>query len=341
MKATFINQNIKSHPHLSKNEDQTHDRSLLDAYSQTVTTVFQDVSPAVVHIGISKNTGEKRRRRQPEQGSGSGFVISQEGYIITNSHVVNGADKIRISLSNGETYPAELIGHDPSTDLAVVRIDVPYNLKALNFGDSGALLVGQIAIAIGSPYGFEQTLTAGIVSALGRSLRTSNGRLIDNVIQTDAALNPGNSGGPLMNSLGQVIGVNTAIIAPAQGICFAIAANTAQYIVSKLIREGKIKRAFLGIGGRDTTLSTRVKRYNQLIVASGALITFVDDQSQAYNSELQEGDIIVGFNGENVRSIDDLHRLLTEERIGHRIQLEVLRQGKLTTLFVIPAEMEN
>lgn len=340
MKATFVNHTIKGQPHLSKNEEQVSDRPLLDAYSQTVSAVFNEVSPAVVHIAISK-MDEKRKSRIPNRGSGSGFVISQEGYIITNSHVVGEADKIQIALSNGETYPGELIGHDPSTDLAVVRIDVPYHLQALTFGDSDLLRVGQIAIAIGSPYGFDQTLTAGIVSALGRSLRTGNGRLIDNVIQTDAALNPGNSGGPLMNSFGQVIGVNTAIIAPAQGICFAIAANTAQFIVSKLIREGKIKRAYLGIGGRNTTISTRVKRYNQLIVESGALITFVDPKSSAYNAELLEGDIIIGFNGENVRSIDDLHRLLTEEQIGQRIQLEVLRQGKLTTLFVVPDEMEN
>lgn len=340
MRATFVNHNIKKGSQLSKSEDLANDQPLLDAYSQTVTTVFHEVSPAVVHIGIRKKA-EGKKRRTPEQGSGSGFVISPEGYIITNSHVVNGADKIQISLSNGETYPAELIGHDPSTDLAVVRVDVPYNLKALNFGDSGSLLVGQIAIAIGSPYGFEQTLTAGIVSALGRSLRTSNGRLIDNVIQTDASLNPGNSGGPLMNSQGQVIGVNTAIIAPAQGICFAIAANTVQYIVDKLIREGKVKRAFLGIGGRDTKLSTRIKRYNQLMVESGALITFIDGKTRADNAELQEGDIIVGFNGENVRSIDDLHRLLTEDCIGHHIQLEVIRQGVLINIFVTPAEMEN
>ncbi len=327
----------------SPGEGINGDEYSLDAYSRSVSEVFEKVSPSVVHIDVTtrRTTRAQSRNNRPGSGSGSGFILSQEGFILTNNHVVENAKKISITLNTGEVFEADIIGRDPATDLAVIRVDAPFNLKAIRFRDSSRLKVGQIAIAIGSPFGFERTLTAGVVSALGRTLRSNNGRLIDNVIQTDTSLNPGNSGGPLLDSGGLVMGVNTAIIAPAQGICFAVASNTAAYITGKLILDGAITRAYLGVGGRDVALTTRIIRYNQLVVNSGALITYVEADSEAHNAELKEGDIIVAFNGENVKGIDDLHKLLTEDQIGKRIQLQVLRRGLLTKILVIPALLKN
>ena len=320
------------------------DAALLDAYSRTVIGVTQTVSQAVVQIKVDKPQRGNRRRRpanpgQPRPfGTGSGFIISSDGYIVTNSHVVSGANKIEVALQDGRFFQAKLIGDDPATDLAVVQINAE-NLKVAQFGDSDQLQVGQLAVAIGNPYGFQYTVTAGVVSALGRTLRSESGRLIDDVIQTDAALNPGNSGGPLVDSNGKIIGVNTAVILPAQGICFAVAANLAKYVVGKLILEGKVRRGYIGIAGQMIRLNPRNVTFHQLAQKSGVLIQQIEPDGPAYNSELQPGDVIIGFNEDKVATIDDLHKLLDETTIKQRIELKVLRRGRKVRVVVIPAEM--
>lgn len=315
------------------------DDALLDAYSQTVVKVARKVSDAVVQIKVDKPKGRRRRagRSQP-YGTGSGFIISTDGYIVTNSHVVNGAQKIQVNLQDGRQFTANLIGDDPATDIAVVQIRAE-NLSTVTFGNSEALQVGQIAIAIGNPYGFQYSLTAGVVSALGRTLRSESGRLIDDVIQTDAALNPGNSGGPLVNSRGEVIGVNTAVILPAQGICFAVASNLVQYVVGKLIIEGKVRRGYIGIAGQMIRLNAKVASYHKLEVRSGVLVQNIEADSPAYNAELRQGDVIVALNNKKIASIDDLHRLLNEESIGQKLELQVLRNRRKERVRVIPAEL--
>jgi S1-C subfamily serine protease len=290
--------------------EDREERDLLDAYSRTVTSVAELVSPSVVRIEAS--------------GSGSGFVTTPDGYLLTNSHVVSGEKRIHVTLQDGQRLPAQLVGDDPHTDIALLRIDAP-KLIALAFADSSALRVGQLAIAVGNPYGFDCTVTAGVVSALGRSLRTKTGRLIDDVIQTDAALNPGNSGGPLVDSQGRVIGVNTAVILPAQGICFAIAANTAGFVMGKLIHDGRIRRCYLGIAGQNVPLHRRVVRFHGLASESGILLVSVEPQSPAARAGLHDGDLIVAFGDRPVASIDDLHRLLTAERAGVPTTVTILR----------------
>jgi S1-C subfamily serine protease len=250
---------------------------------------------------------------------------------------VHSASKIEATLTDGRRFQADLVGDDPETDLAVVRIEAS-NLVPASLGDSQALRVGQLVIAIGNPYGFQCTVTAGVVSALGRSLRSRTGRLISNVIQTDAALNPGNSGGPLVTSQGQVVGVNTAIILPAQGICFAIAANTAKFVAARLIRDGKIRRSFIGVAGQDVPLPRRVVRLNGLEVASGVLVASVEAQSPAEIAGLREGDVIVGYDDHPVPGIDALHRLLTDEKVGVVAQVTVLRHGEKRLISVVPQE---
>lgn len=330
-----------------------NDGPLLDAYSNTVVNVAKKVSPSVVQIRVSGRAvpaGKNPRNRRPgsdEEGSGtgSGFIISSDGYVITNNHVVSGAARIDVSLPDrgeepGQTLQATLVGRDPFTDIAVLKIYAD-GLKALRFADSKQVQVGQIAIAVGNPYGFQYSLTAGVVSALGRTLRSDSGRLIDDVIQTDAALNPGNSGGPLVDSNGDVIGVNTAVILPAQGICFAVSSNLAALVAGKLIMSGRVRRGYLGIGGQLINLTERIRQYNQLTVRSGVMVASVEPDGVANNVALQQGDIIVGFDAKPVASVDDLHRLLSDDTIGQSIRLTVLRQNKRQDVVVVPGELNE
>jgi S1-C subfamily serine protease len=317
------------------------DQDLLDAYSRTVTSVAEQVSASVVKLEVQgpPPPQQDRRRRgprpEPGMGSGSGFVVTPDGYVLTNSHVVHDAKRITVALLDGTRAAASLVGDDPDTDLAVVRIEAPH-LTPLSFADSAALRVGQIAIAVGNPYGFDCTVTAGVVSALGRSLRTQSGHLVDDVIQTDAALNPGNSGGPLVDARGHVIGVNTAMIMPAHGICFAIAANTASFVMGKLIHEGRIRRAYLGVAGQNVPLHRRVVRYHELPHETGVFVVSTEPDSPAADAGLRDGDLIVGYGDKPVAGIDDLHRFLTEEQAGVATALTVIRDLKKLTLSVQP-----
>src|SRR5215468_5484771 len=306
----------------------------LDAYSRVVTQVAESVSPSVVRIHVESNRGGRNRGG----GSGSGFAFTPDGFILTNSHVVHDADAIRIRTLEAGDYPAQLIGEDPDTDLALLRVDAP-DLHPVKLGDSRKIRVGQLVVAIGNPYGFQYTVTAGVVSALGRSLRSQSGRLIDDVIQTDAALNPGNSGGPLVNSQGEVIGVNTAMILPAQGICFAIAIDTAKFVAARLIRDGKVSRSYIGVAGQNVPLPRRIVRYYQLPVESGVLVVSLEPDSPARRAGVSEGDLIIGFAGRPVAGIDDLHKLLTEERVGQGAPLELIRRTERLTLEIVPEEV--
>jgi S1-C subfamily serine protease len=338
------------------------DAELLDSYSRTITGVVGQVAEAVVHIQVQKPVVEGRGRegqqgrgreqgrdprrdqgREPQQklmpASGSGFIISTDGFVVTNNHVIEAAQDIKVSLADGRTVNAELKGADPSTDIAVLKIDVT-GLKALSFADSEKLQPGQIAIAIGNPLGLQHTVTAGVVSALGRTLRANNGRLIDDIIQTDASLNPGNSGGPLVNSLGQVIGVNTATISSAQGLCFAVSSNLAAFVAGKLIIEGRVKRAYLGIAGQVVNLTGRMVAANRLDKNTGVYVYEVVADQPAYNNEIRTGDIIVSFNGRPVGTVDELHQLLNAEVIGRAVELDVLRNGRKIALKAIPGEMK-
>jgi S1-C subfamily serine protease len=330
------------------------DAELLDSYSRTITGVVGQVAEAVVHIQVQKPVNERmaasgerlpRNERLPAKGepkvapgSGSGFIISTDGFVVTNNHVIENARDIRVSLADGRTVSAELKGADPSTDIAILKIDVT-GLKSLSFANSEKLQPGQIAIAIGNPLGLQHTVTAGVVSALGRTLRANNGRLIDDIIQTDASLNPGNSGGPLVNSLGQVIGVNTATILSAQGLCFAVSANVAAFVAGKLIMEGKVKRAYLGIAGQVVNLTGRMVAANRLEKDTGVYVYEVVADQPSYNNEIHTGDIIVSFNGKAVGTVDELHKQLNAEAIGRSIELGVLRNGHKVLLHAIPGEM--
>jgi S1-C subfamily serine protease len=317
------------------------DDAVMDSYSKSVIHASQKISPAVVHIKLQKAPAATRGRApQPgeQAATGSGFIISSEGFIVTNSHVVSGARRIEVELPDGRSFEAQLVGNDPSTDLAVIRIYAD-NLSFVTLGHSNRLQVGQLVIAVGNPYGFQYSVTAGVISALGRSLQSGNGRIIDDVIQTDAALNPGNSGGPLVNSRAEVIGINTAIILPAQGICFAVASNTARYVVSKLLTEGRVKRGYLGIAGQIIKLPLRVINYNKLTVASGIQVHKIEADGAAYNAELQAGDVIIAFDGKPVESIERLHRLLYDQTIGRKIPLDILRKGFKQRIQVIPGEL--
>jgi len=304
--------------------------SELDPYSQAVTAAADKVGPAVVAIEVEDGRGRR--------GGGSGFIFTPDGFILTNSHVVHGALDVGVTLADGRRFEAARVGDDPHTDLAVVRILAP-DLTVAPLGDSAALRVGQLVIAIGNPYGFQWTVTAGVVSALGRSLRTRSGRLIDDVVQTDAPLNPGNSGGPLVDSRGKVVGVNTAIILPAQGICLAIPSNTAQFVAGRLMRDGVIRRSQLGVAGQNVDLPRRVILAHQLKGSGGVLVAGVEPASPAERAGLREGDVIVGFADRPVEDIDDLHRLLTEDWVGRTATIEFLRKGQRVTLDVVPQEV--
>jgi S1-C subfamily serine protease len=312
------------------------DGELLDAYSNAVIRAAERVSPSVVHLTVWHGGGGRNGGR----GSGSGFVFTSNGYILTNSHVVHGASYVEVTLADGRKLPADLIGDDPETDLAVVRVHSG-GLTPVALGDSQAVRVGQVAIAIGHPYGFQCTVTAGVVSALGRSLRSRSGRLIDDVLQTDAALNPGNSGGPLVNSRGETIGVNSAVILPAQGICFAIAINTAKFVAGRLIRDGWVRRSRIGVHVQSVTLPRQVVRRHNLTTEGGVLVVAIEPGGPAEHAGLEEGDVIIGLDGHAVAGIDDLHRCLTDERVGVRTRLSVLRGESKQELVIVPQEVRG
>ena len=314
------------------------DAALLDAYSAAVVNAAERVSPSVLQI-ITHQRASSTSAFKPS-GTGSGFLISADGLALTNSHVIHGADKIEVVLADGRRPDATLLGEDPDTDIAVLRVYAP-NLKPVTLGESSAVKVGQLAIAIGNPYGFQYSVTAGVVSALGRSLRSTSGRLIDSVLQTDAALNPGNSGGPLLNSRGEVIGVNTAVILPAQGICFAIGIDTVKFVAGLLIRDGKIRRSYVGIAGQTVPIHRRVVRFYHLPVESAVLVAGVEANSPAAEAGLIEGDLIHEFNGMPVRSLDDLHRLLLGEMIGQKVVLLVIRHTEKLALTITPGELSR
>jgi S1-C subfamily serine protease len=309
-----------------------NDDLLLDAYSTAVTRAVEAVAPSVVSIDV-QSAAHSRERNRPRvhAGSGSGFIFAADGLVLTNSHVVDGASRIDVTLSDRRECNADLVGQDPHTDIAVVRISAA-DLTAADLGDSRALRPGQLVIAIGNPYGFQHTVTAGVVSALGRSLRSRSGRLIEHVIQTDAALNPGNSGGPLVSSDGRVIGVNTAIIASGQGLCFAVPISTVIAVLPSLLRDGRVRRGYLGVAGQSVPLLRRVTRFHKLTQAGGVLITSLEPGAPAAAAGLREGDLIVRLDDQVVESLDDLHRLLTETRIGTRTTLTILRDAVLVNV---------
>ena len=320
------------------------DDDALDAYSRAVITAAEKVSPSVVYIEVHQPVRTRRgnapRIPQETRGSGSGFIFTPDGFMLTNSHVVHGAKKIEVTVSDGHKYQADLIGDDMDTDLAVIRINAPNLVPAL-LGEAKKIRVGQLVIAIGNPYGFQYSVTAGVVSALGRSLRAQSGRLMDDVIQTDAALNPGNSGGPLVNSRGEVIGVNTAMILPAQGISFATSIDTAKFVASRLIRDGKVSRSYIGLAGQNVPLPRRIVRYYNLAVESGILVVSFEGDSPARKGGVREGDIIIGLDDRPTAGIDDLHKLLSENLIGHKSSLVVIRGTEKLRLEVIPEESQS
>jgi S1-C subfamily serine protease len=322
-----------------------NDGALLDAYSHAVVSATEKISPSVVKIDVTQSSKGRSGEARERQGGGSGFVFTPDGLIFTNSHVVHDATKIYVSLADGGRFPAHIMGEDPATDLAVIRIGIPDNdapsLVAAPLGDSKHLRVGQLAIAIGNPYGFQYTVTAGVVSALGRSLRSYSGRLIDDVIQTDASLNPGNSGGPLVTSDGRVIGVNTATIMGAQGLCFAIGINTAKFVAARLLRDGKIRRSYIGVQAQTVPLHRRLVRFYDLPKESGVVVISVEEASPAKRIGMREGDVIVSLDGQPVAGVDDLHRLLTDARVGVSSTLTLLRHTERLEMKVVPEEMRN
>jgi S1-C subfamily serine protease len=301
-----------------------HDDRLLDAYSQAVIGAVDVVGPTVVRVEGAK-------------GGGSGVIFTPDGFLLTNSHVVAGGGRVTVTLPDGRSGEAQRVGEDRETDLAVLRFGGT-GLPWARLGDSKRVRVGQVAIAIGNPYGFHHSVTSGVVSAVGRSLRARSGRLMDDVIQTDAALNPGNSGGPLVTSLGDVIGINTAIILPAQGLCFAIASNTVRIVALALMRDGRIRRSHIGVSGQQTPVPRAIARASGTAVSSGVLVSAIEKGSPAYAAGVQEGDVIVELAGSPVNGIDDLHRLLTGELIGQWLPMTVLRRGRRVGTAISPQE---
>lgn len=331
--------NIDPNPGQSAGAAVLDDQPLLDAYSQAIINAVDKVSPAVVNIDVRQQV-RTRGQVQEVPANGSGFIFTPDGFILTNSHVVHQANHIEATLADGRRFKASLLGDDPDTDLAVLRINAP-DLRPAPLGDSHTLRAGQLVIAIGNPYGFQYTVTAGVVSALGRSIRSTTGRLISNVIQTDAALNPGNSGGPLVTSAGEVIGVNTAVIMAAQGLCFAIPINTAKYVAALLIRDGKVRRSYIGLGGQNVALPRRLVRFHNLPVAGGVLVISLEPRSPAHKAGLRQGDVIVAFASQPITEIDDLHNLLTDARIGVKSILTILRGTEKMALDIVPEESKS
>ena len=323
-------------PHATSAGAPPTDGELLDAYSRAVTGAAEQVGPAVVSVEV-RHRVERRGRGREVPGSGSGFVFTPDGFVLTNSHVVHGATRVEAAFPDGRRVRAELVGDDPATDLAVLRVP-PVSLTVAELGDSATLRVGQLVVAIGNPLGFQSTVTAGVVSALGRSFRSVGGRLIDDVIQTDAALNPGNSGGPLVDARGRVVGVNTAVILPAQGICFAVGINTAKFVTGQLIRHGKIRRGRIGVAGQTVPLLRLAQRALGIDAKSGVLVTGVEPDSPAARAGLASGDTIVEYEGSAVTGIDDLHRLLTADRIGVATSVVVLRGAERLQLPITSVE---
>jgi S1-C subfamily serine protease len=324
---TFISQlgDLGDGPASSAAGPAAEDLALLDAYSRAVTGAVDRVGPAVLHLQHERG------------GSGSGVVFTSDGYVLTNSHVVQGARRLHATFPDGRAMGATLVGDDPDTDLAVLRLDGDAPAAA-RLGDSGRLRVGQLVVAIGNPLGFQCTVTAGVVSALGRSLRASSGRLIDGVIQTDAALNPGNSGGPLVTAAGDIVGINTAIIAGAQGICFAVSSNTVEFVAARLIRDGRVRRCYIGIAGQTMPLSRRLARHHELPHESGVRVLSTAENSPARAGGILTGDLIVAVDGAPVGNIDALHRLMTEDRVGKPTVLTVLRLTERREITILPEE---
>lgn len=309
------------------------DGPLLDAYSQSVTRIVDEVGAAVVRVATPPDAAVKRRG-----GSGSGVIVSPDGLVLTNSHVVQQARQVRIAASDGREAEASVLGDDPHTDLAVLRVNHGATFPAARLGDSKSLRRGQLVVAIGNPLGFDSTVTAGVVSALGRSLRAGTGHLIDDVIQTDAALNPGNSGGPLVSSRGEVIGINTAVIAGAQGICFAVSSNTASHVLTEILRHGRVRRAFIGIGAQTMPLPRRMARSLGIDSGFAAIVTTIDTEGPAAKAGLRERDIVISLDGLPVTGADDMIRLLNGDRIGRSVELSTISAGRLRTIRVMPAE---
>jgi S1-C subfamily serine protease len=308
-------------------EPRLDDDQLLDAYSQAVIGAVEMVGPAVVNV------------HRGDAGAGSGVIFTPDGLILTNHHVVDGAARVEVNLTDGRMLRADVIGQDAGTDLAVLRVDA--TLPFARFGDSRRVRVGQVAIAIGNPFGFQHSVTTGVISALGRSLRSRSGRLIDDIIQTDASLNPGNSGGPLVTTRGEVIGINTAMILPAQGLCFAIGINTARFVASRLIRDGRIRRAYIGIAGQNIDVPRTMARANHVAIASAVRVDSVEKGSPAAAAGLEKGDIIVAFGDVAVAGVDDLHRVLGEEQINTAVDVAVIRGGRRRTIAVTPIESQR
>jgi S1-C subfamily serine protease len=300
-----------------------------------VIRAVETVGPAVVKIDAKSGAGRG--------AGGSGVVLTPDGLVLTNSHVVDRAAQLTVALPDGRSMRADLVGQDADTDLAVIRVSPPTStsLPWATLGDSRGVRVGQVAIAIGNPYGFHHSVTAGVVSALGRSLRAQSGRLMDDIIQTDASLNPGNSGGPLVTTRGEVIGVNTAMILPAQGLCFAIASNTARFVAARLIRDGRIRRSYIGVAGQNVPIPRAIARANQLAVTSGVLVVSVEPHSPATTAGLRDGDVVLAFDDGAVTGIDDLLRRLTDERIGMPVALTILRAGRKRQLTIVPSESRS
>src|SRR5690242_11308092 len=327
---------LRSRQNAAQEPTPHDDQALLDSYSRAVTEVVDQVGPAVVRLAV--RSADQTRAGQSRAASGSGVIVAPDGLILTNSHVAGAASRIEVTTADGQDLHARLVGDDPDTDLALIRIDEPATLPSARLGNSKRLKRGQLVIAIGNPLGFESTVTTGVVSALGRSLRAQTGRLIDDVIQTDAALNPGNSGGPLASARGEVVGINTAVIMGAQGICFAVAANTASFVLGELVRHGRVRRAFIGISAQQTAIPRRLQVAAALTQDKATMVAAVEPGSPAADAGLMTGDMIVVLDGLPVTGADDLIRILTGERIGRKVEVEVLRLGTRRTFSLVPRD---